>query len=110
MVWNIDTLFQNFILTQFIFTDLNDPHHIVDVCGDKQENESVFNEVGYIESMNYPQPYSPDMECSCKLEVSEPETEIILTVLDMKMSDDSCMVFIYIYLKYFLDLNEEFFG
>ena len=93
--------------------DQNDPVNIIDICGDEQEGRPITKEIGYIESLNYPHNYLPNTRCECTLEVKQPESEVIITVLDMKIAAGKhgpvCEVMYWvIYLFIYLGFNVAF--
>jgi len=58
----------------------------MDICGDNTEEKKVTRTSGYINSLNYPRPYSPDNTCSCLLTTPSLDSQIILNLLDLHLS------------------------
>ena len=56
----------------------------MDVCGDNTRERTMTAPSGYIVSINYPRPYSPDNTCSCTL--SAPDAHVVLYLLDLRLS------------------------
>lgn len=60
---------------------------VIDICGDSlQGTKSITRDSGYIESLNYPDVYSPDTMCACNVTATQPDATIILKILDLNFS------------------------
>lgn len=68
-----------------LFPSATDQDNIMDVCGDNTEGQTVQGTFGYINSLNYPIPYSPDNTCRCTLTAPSLHAQIILSLLDLNL-------------------------
>ncbi len=63
-----------------------DPLSVVDICGDTLGNTMITRNHGYIESLNYPDVYSPYTTCTCRIVAQDPQATIKLSILDINLS------------------------
>ena len=76
--------------------------NIIDICGDMLGQEVISRKSGYIETPNYPSYYPPDIYCTCNLTLTERNSKIVLTLIDLELEGYSSGVCLNDWLEYTL--------